>query len=385
MRPQHHIRAAQTRSTDPRKAVQEFHAAVSQPDMALVVFFCSSSYDLDVLAAEMSRLFPGIQVVGCTTAGEIGPSGYQEASLSGASFSAATFSAVTGRIDNLHQFGLAVGQTFVQDLLRRLETQAPGAEEDSSFAYMLIDGLSVCEEPVARILQHALGKIPVTGGSAGDGLRFKNTFIYHDGRFHTDSAVVALVTTELPFRTFQTHHFVSGDERLVVTEADTANRVVKGINGLPAAEEYARLVGVEVAQLDPMRFASSPVVVLIDGTDYVRSIQKANPDGSLTFFCAIEEGLVFRVGHGEELVGNLTGALDRLRGEIGPLQLVLGCDCVLRNLEITQRGLKDRVGEVFRQNNVVGFSSYGEQFAGVHINQTFTGIAIGSLESDGAP
>jgi hypothetical protein len=50
----------------------------------------------------------------------------------------------------------------------------------------------------------------------------------------------------------------------------------------------------------------------------------------------------------------------------------------LRNLEISQSGLKDRVGEIFRHNNTIGFSSYGEQFRGVHINQTLTGIAIGT-------
>ena len=47
--------------------------------------------------------------------------------------------------------------------------------------------------------------------------------------------------------------------------------------------------------LNSVPFADSPFVVKIDGANYVRSIQKVNPDGSLTFFCAIEEGLVLRV------------------------------------------------------------------------------------------
>jgi hypothetical protein len=110
----------------------------------------------------------------------------------------------------------------------------------------------------------------------------------------------------------------------------------------------------------------------------VRSIQKANPDGSLTFFCAIEEGLVLRIAHGLDLVNNLGQTFDKIREEIGPPQLVFGCDCILRNLEIIQNGLKDRVEEILQRNNTIGFSSYGEQFHGVHINQTLTGIAIGT-------
>jgi hypothetical protein len=127
-----------------------------------------------------------------------------------------------------------------------------------------------------------------------------------------------------------------------------------------------------------MRFATSPVVVLIDGMDYVRSIQKANPDGSLTFYCAIEEGLVLRAAQGVDLVENLTQALSNVQAQIGPPQLLLGCDCVLREREIMQCGLRERVAALLQQNNAVGFNTYGEQFRGVHVNQTFTGMAIGA-------
>jgi hypothetical protein len=372
------IRMAQSCSLEASQAVEEFHGAVAQPNMELVVFFCSSKYDLDVLAVEMNRLFAGIQVVGCTTAGEIGPAGYHQHSLSGASFPAGSCVAVSGLLDNLTQFNIARGHNFVQVLLQQLESKIPQAIPDNSFALLLIDGLSIREEPVAHALQYALGKIPLIGGSAGDDQKFEKTFIYSDGRFHSDSAALILINTTLPFRIFKTQHFTSTDKRLVVTDADTAKRIVKEINGLPAAEEYASLVGIDVHELNPMRFATSPVVVMIDGTEYVRSIQKANNDGSLTFFCAIEEGLVLRVAHGSDLVKNLEQTFDKIRAEIGQPQLVLGCDCILRNLEISQNGLKDRVGEIFRYNNTVGFSSYGEQFHGVHINQTLTGIAIGT-------
>lgn len=378
------MRAAQTSATDARQAAQEFHAAASQPEMALVVFFCSSEYDLDTLAAEMKRLFGNVPVIGCTSAGEIGPNGCCEQGLAGASFASSACSVVTQSLNQLQQFDIAQGQAFAQTLLQRLEHNAPLANADNSFAFLLIDGLSVREEIVARTLQNALGKLPLLGGSAGDGLKFSKTHVYHDGAFHTDSAVLALVSTTLPFRLFKTQHFVTTSERLVVTEADAANRVVKEINGLPAAQEYARILGITMEDLDPIRFATSPVVVVIEGADYVRSIQKVNPDGSLTFYCAIEEGLVLRVAHGVSLVENLEQTFAKIRAEIGPPQLVLGCDCILRNLEMTKDQIKERVAEIFRTNNTVGFSTYGEQFSGVHINQTLTGIAIGGAEAGDA-
>lgn len=371
------IRRAQSSAVDPREAVRDFHGAVAQPEMALVIFFCSE-YNLEVIAEEMRHLFEGIQVVGCTTAGEIGPAGYRTHSISGASFPTGSFAAVSSRLEDLERFEIASGQDFVQELLQSLESRAPQAGPDNSFAFMLIDGLSVREETVTRALQQFLGKIPLVGGSAGDGLSFGKTHVYADGRFYTDSVVLILVTTPLPFRLFKTQHFVAMDKRIVVTEADPKHRLVREIDGRPAAEAYAELVGVDIHNLDSMHFAASPMVVVIDGTNYVRSIQKVNSDGSLTFFCAIDEGMVLRVARGTDLVDNLEQTFAAIRAAIGEPQLVISCDCILRRLEIVGNQLVERVADVFLHNNTIGFNSYGEQYRGVHVNQTLTGIAIGN-------
>ena len=384
MQQQSQIRQAQSCATDPREAAQEFHAGVAQPDMALVVFFCSSEYDLEVLAEEMQRLFAGVQVVGCTTAGEIGPAGCLEHSLTGASFAASHFSAVSGHLEHLQQFAADTGQVFAQGLLQQLHAQAPHSDTDNGFALLLIDGLSRREEPVTRAFQRALGKLPLIGGSAGDGMRFVETHVYWQGRFCYDRAILVLLTSRLPFRIFKAQHFVTTDQRLVVTEADAPARVVQEINGLPASQEYARMLGIDVCDLDSVRLAAWPLVLTIGGTTYVRAVQKANPDGSLTFFCAIENGLVLRLAQGADLLQNLEQTFARIRAEIGPPLLVLGCDCMGRKLEIAQSPDKQRIDEVLLQNNTVGFNTYGEQFRGVHVNQTLVGIAIGpqALESN---
>jgi hypothetical protein len=350
--------------------------------MALVVFFCSSAYDLEALADELNQLFAGIQVVGCTTAGEIGPAGYRNHSLVGVSFSAAVCTAVSACLTDLQNFEISRGQAFTQELLQGLESRAKNVSASNTFALFLVDGLSTREEPVVRTLQGALRNIALCGGSAGDDFKFERTWIFHAGAFRTDCAVLLLINTPLPFKIFKTQHFVSENERLVVTEADVAHRIVKEINGLPAAQEYARILGISVDELSPIHFAATPVVVVIDGTDYVRSIQKVDPSGPLTFFCAIDEGLVLRVARGVDLIANLSQTFDRIREEIGPIALTFGCDCILRNIEITETHQKEAVSAILEKNHTVGFSTYGEQFGGVHVNQTFTGIAIGSLRND---
>lgn len=371
------VRRGQSCAPEARAAVREFHAAVVQPDMELVVFFCSSEYDLDALADEMAALFGTTRVVGCTTAGEIGPAGYQQHSLTGASFAADRFVAVTGCLGDLEHFEIMRGQDFVHDLLVQLADRAPDAGFDNSFAFQMIDGLSVREEPVTRVFQHALGMLPLIGGSAGDGLDFNQTRTYFEGRFHANSAVLVLLTTSLPIRPFMSQHFVATEQRVVVTEADAPHRVAYEIDGRPAAEAYAEMLGVAADNLDPQRFAAHPLLVLIGGEGYVRSVSKARPDGSLKFFSAVDEGMVLRVASHTGLVANLEKAFVAIRSEIGEPQLILGCDCVLRRVEIVQEGELERVSGLMTGNRVVGFATYGEQYRGVHVNQTFTGIAIG--------
>jgi hypothetical protein len=168
----------------------------------------------------------------------------------------------------------------------------------------------------------------------------------------------------------------------VVTQADDAQRIVYELNGLPAALEYARLVGVNADSLDPMRFAAFPVVVIIDNTYYVRSIQQANPDNSLTFFCAIEEGVVLRLAKGVDLLENLQHVLSDIQKQIGKPQLLLVCECILRKLEIVQSGLAEPMNQLLKEYNAIGFNTYGEEYYGVHVNQTFVAIGFGQEVSD---
>ncbi|MBL7479594.1 nitric oxide-sensing protein NosP [Legionella bononiensis] len=376
------IQTGQSFAKDPLIAAKEFHAAVYQPNMELIVFFCSSHYDLDALANALNSLFPNEQIIGCTTAGEIGPGGYSEYTLSGVSFSSNGFKVATGYINDLQNLNNEKSQEFVNTLLQQLEVKAPDTTPRNSFAFLMIDGMSLQEEPTARMFQNALGEVTLFGGSAGDDLNFKQTWVFSDHAFHADSAVLTLINTTYPFKIFKAQHFVGCKEKLVVTQADPLQRIVYEINGYPAAEEYARHVGTQVTELDPMQFSATPVVIRINGVDYVRSIQKVNPDGSLTFYCAIDNGLVFMAAHGVDLVNNVKQTFKEIQSDIGKPQLILACDCVLRNLEMQSKGLKKEIEQLFKNNNVVGFSTYGEQFRGVHINQTLTGLAIGESRNN---
>ncbi len=361
---------------DEELAVSEFAAAVDQPDQTAVVFFCSPRYDLERLGATMKARFR-CPVIGCTTAGEISsPGGYGEGGIVGVGISSPELNIHTQLIHPLDGFKVQESMDLAGELRGELKL-AENFDKEKMFGLLLVDGLSMLEEQVIASLFGHLEGVPIIGGSAGDNLDFGETFVYAEGRFLSNAAIFALFETTLPFRTFRIQHFEPTDTRLVITEADGPTRTVYEINGGPAAEEYAKAVGLEVSELSPQVFAAYPVMLRIGGEYFVRSIQKVNDDGSLTFFCAIDTGLVLTVAKGTDLLENLEKNLGRLQEELPDMQLLLGCDCILRRLELIQKGELERALPILEAVNFVGFSTYGEQYNGIHVNQTLTGLAIG--------
>ncbi len=371
-----------SRDRDPVAAAREFHASVWRPGLSAALFFCSPQYNLDQLGAELSRLFEDTPLVGCTTAGEITPEGYINGSITGVGFGSPDFVTVSEAVEDVRNFSIASGHELVRAALLRLDQRAPNRSEGSTFAFLMIDGMSRQEERVVSAIYSSLGEIPLLGGSAGDDLSFERTFVFSEGRFREGGAILLLVHTRHPFRLFKTEHFQSTGVKMVVTDADSDKRLVRELNAEPAAQEYARVIGLPREGLNPIVFAAHPLVVRVGGEYHVRSIQQVEEDDSLSFLCAIDEGIVLTLAESGDIVREFDKFLCDLRGTLGELQVIIGCDCILRRLEIERKEVKDAISKILLENKVIGFSTYGEQYNSMHVNQTFTGVAIGRRRLD---
>jgi hypothetical protein len=353
---------------------------IAQEQAELVMFFASPDFDREELAQAIAIAFPNMRVIGCTTAGEITRDGYREGTLTAISFSAQHFRIKATLIEKLQSYRMEDSEHIVRESFEGLGLGMPSARSwpTQSFAMLLIDGMSKQEEVVVSSLNRFLDPVPLFGGSAGDGLTFGKTWVFCNGGFHDDAAILTVFHTTCPFKVFKLDHFHPTDRKMVVTEADPNARLVMEINAEPAAPAYARMVGLETQELSPLIFAAYPVVVKIGGEYHVRAIQKVEPDGSLRFYCGIDEGLVLTVARGEDLAANLSKNLAKIEMQLGETEMILGFDCILRRLEAEQKQQTREVSNVMRRHKVVGFCTYGEQFHSMHVNQTFTGVAIGA-------
>jgi hypothetical protein len=200
---------------------------------------------------------------------------------------------------------------------------------------------------------------------------------FFEGEFHTDAAAVLMVNTRFEFEVFTTHHLQPTENKFVVTEADPQNRKVNELNADLAATEYADALEVSADQLNNDICTLNPLAVKIGEQYFVRSIQSIEPDSSLTFFCAMENGIALTLMQPKNLKENLIDLFNGIESRIGKPQIVIGCDCFLRRREAELKGEDQQVSELLKAFNVIGLNTYGEQFSGMHINQTFTAVAIG--------
>jgi hypothetical protein len=375
---------ASTMVSDEREAITSIaeqlllgEAGTSPRKPSVVLFYCSPSYNLNRLAEELGRAFAGITVIGCTSSGQIDDLGFRKGGISAVAMDADDLVVTPYCIPDISKSCIDKAKAVTEKVMA---DRARQPESRRSFGLLLIDGLSMAEENLTATLYQMLGDVPIVGGSAGDDLEFKRTHVFVNGRFESDAALFAVFTTSLPFTTFKLQHFAPSDRMLVITSADPGKRTVYEIDGEPAADAYARLVGVSPEQLDAQVFSANPIVLEIDGESYVRSIAKINADKSITFLCAIDEGMVLSIGTAVDAMKTLDEAFEAVREELPYPTMnpfILGCDCILRRLEFEKRGIDGRIGELMAANRVFGFSTYGEQFNGIHVNQTFTGVAIG--------
>ncbi len=369
---------AQAKTDGPREAAEEIARQLAPADLAMAVVFVSPFYDPETFIAELSRRMPDVPIFGCTTAGELSLGGWEEDSVVAMGFTAADFVIAARPLLDLSTFRVDHGRSICtelhQEFLEKTEHWDPAHE---SFGLLFIDGLCQREETIMSAIYASLEDIPVVGGSAGDGLRFEKSWVFHGGKAYTDAAVLILIKTRLPFRLFKCDHFEPTSTKMVVTEADIERRIVKELNAEPAALEYSRAVGLSDSKLELFSFAAHPVLVRVGGAYYARSIQRTNPDGSLQFFCAIDEGMVLTVAQERDPIDATSRAFKEMTDDLGEVSIFIGFECVLRRLDVEQHQLSREMSELYRRNNVIGFQTYGEQYRSMHVNQTLTGIAIG--------
>ena len=372
------ISSGRSHATSGSEAVQEVTAGW-RSDPEIVFAFCSTEQSADEVCAALVERFPDALISGCTTSGEFVGSEHSNGSFVASAIYDSGIRWAVEHIPNISSLDAAGADEAVARLFEAVEVDRGRFEPDQMVCLLMVDGLSMSEERVSAYLAEALEGVPLAGGSAGDDLKFKSTQTFTKAGASSDAAAVVLAHAEsATIKVIKHQHFLRTQKSLCITAADASTRTVIEMDGYPAAESYAAALGLKREELtDDITFLN-PLTFACNGELYVRSIQSLNEDGSLTFYCGIEEGMVLHIGDHEEMKKSLERDLDQLRGDLGEADFVIGFNCILRALEAGQREDHGALGEVLMSctRSAIGFDTYGEQLDGLHINQTLVAVAF---------
>lgn len=354
-------------------------------DAALVVVFCSDSYDLEELLRGINDRSGGVALIGCSTAGEIATSGAHDASVVVSAIGGGGFVVQTAAATSASR-GLREAGAEVAGCLEAVPTHP------QRLLLLLSDGLAGDQQEIVRGAYGVLGAgVPLVGGCAGDDLKMKATYQFHGSDVLTDAVVGAAVATDSSFGIGVCHGWNKVGDPMLVTKSSN-NRVYE-IDDEPALDVYLRMLGTppEVSS-DPAAFTRYALTHPLgldrpNGEHQVRFIGEADfddrslgciaevPQGGLVWFMEGDDASVLQATNAacEDALANLSG-----KRPLG----VLAFDCIARRGVLGEDGVQTEVGRIAEVTGapVAGFYTYGEiartrGVAGFH-NQTLVVLAL---------
>lgn len=361
------IQTAYSSLDSPAEAVAAVKKQLGSEPLKLLLFFASTHYDPTVLAQAINDEFPTTLHIGCTTAGEITSGLMLEKSLVVMAFGTNALADVSIQLVSEPANPASVAQAL-KNFEQHFNEPIATLDVDRYVGLVLVDGMSGAEETLMERLGDATDVLFV-GGSAGDDLAFKATWVFSGGRAHANAAVLAILRPTGRFGFIKTQSFITLPKKLVATQVDEPNRRVLEFDGKPAAVAYAEALSVSVADASE-QFMRNPVGLMAGDEPFVRSPQRFDGN-AMVFYCNVKEGMELSLLESRDIVEDTTRAIETKQKEFGAFSAIVNFNCILRTLELKATGQMEAYGKIFAGVPTIGFSTYGEEFLG-HINQTAT-------------
>lgn len=333
----------------------------AQSDAQLLLLFGDRNLALNAdINSELRARFPQADIIGCSTSGEILGTELHDESLC---LTAIQFARTNTRVALAN-----LGGRSLEDTVAQVAGALP--HEELKYVLVLSDGQQVNGTELVDKLTAALpGDVLVTGGLAGDGTRFQQTEVWHNGQGGEGNILLCgLYGPDIVIG----HGSMGGwdpfgPERLI-TKA--RSNVLYSLDNQPALALYKRYLGDHAKEL-PASALLFPLLIKREGdTDAVirtiLSVDDANE--TMVFAGDMPEGAKAqlmranfdRLIDGAEAAAN--AALERLPRQQGR-GLALLISCVGRRLVLNQRteeeleAVEDILGDGW---HFTGFYSYGE-------------------------
>ncbi|MEL6657040.1 MAG: FIST N-terminal domain-containing protein [Bacteroidota bacterium] len=343
-------------SIDQLKTTLRNSTTHQSPSIGIV--FCSPNYDIDEIRTAFNEL--GIDLVGCTTAGEIVDTALYENSIA----------ILLLDLDPAY-YHIGTKQHQGADVYQAALTLGQEAATEFENPAMIIfsGGLVVNAELIIDGLQTGAGKsLPMYGGLAGDDLALDKTIAFSHGDVSDNCLVILSIDTD---KVLLKGLAISGWEPIggVNTITECEGNVIYGINGEPAFDVFSRYFGFsssgdKVDQLVTIQTNYPLQILRKEGYSVLRSPLLVNEDDrSITLAASVEKGEQFRfsTSPGFEVIEKTIDEFSQLQQGVPQADALVLFSCKGRHGAFGPM-LEDEISGIFEQweKPMIGLLTYGE-------------------------
>jgi hypothetical protein len=350
------------------------------------LLFAAIDFEHGIILKQINRVFPGIDLIGCTTDGEMSSVlGFQQDSLTLMLFSSDTV-----------QIHAGVGHEARDKPFLAAKQAVEQASQKTSLAAKLCiclpasytaDGSTTNGELILQGLKQAFdAEVPIIGGTAGDQYRFQTTYQFFGTEVLTDSLPILTFSGDILFSYGIACGWKPIGLKKIVTKA--SGTVLYEIDGEPALKFYQRYLS------DKMPTAENPLAVYEEDSDryYMRVPNTYDPKtGSINFLGNIPKQAVVQVteaSRNEIVSASETGfniALENYPGIKPEAVLLFSCCC--RRWLLGTRAKEEYLlvkSTLSSEIPICGFYTYGEfaplepQGSTYYHQETFVTLLLGT-------
>ncbi len=335
----------------------------------LIQFYASSTIDNTKISEAIYKAFNNTPCIGATTAGEIFSGKMLDKSIVVMALGDQIIEDCKIEVlENINQ-----GTQVVDDAFASFEqyfgVSAADFDPRKYIGIALVDGLSNQEEKLYDRIGD-LTNMYFAGGSAADEYSFGKTYVYANGKAYNNAAVLAIIKSNTEFSILKTQSFKGTGQKVKITDVDEDNRIVHGINGNNAKEDYLNFVNQhdDVVHTEvSFRYALG---LKIGENDYLVRSPFRFIDNSILFACSLMKDVEYEIIETQNIVETTKKDLqDTIKKMDNEASAILCFNCGFRQLELKEKNQLDDYGKIFKDIPTVGFNCYGECYIGL-INQS---------------
>lgn len=372
----------QTKLTDSKNVADELCRQLhNNPEhYNCVIFFASTSVNYQELQAELSARFTNAQIIGTTTSGEITSKGFTTSTvvLNAIADSNTQFSAVL--VDDANKFPIIAKNEVISAASKIGIHLASETSHKDSFAISLICGLKNIEEGFLSMF-YALVQdkdFLVCGGTAGDDLKFKATYVSANGKCSDCGAVLLFVKTSLKFQIVKENIFKKSGKSVRLTDVQHETHIVKSIDNVNPRKRYADILGISEAGANDA-LLDHPFGRAFGDNVFIASLVGFDSNGILTTYARVIQDSVQEILEPMDPVAISEETCKTIKAAIPNPQCVILFNCILRTIGFDKKHQQEAVNDIWKKYYPAysGFSTYGEQYGHMNSNQTLVTLVMG--------